>query len=99
MTVLEAMAAGLPVIASNVGAIPQVVEEGRTGFMTPAHGKEELEAALLTLASRPESARKMGEAGRKKVKRDFSLDGAIQAYEKLYREAIERRSMRTRRNT
>jgi glycosyltransferase involved in cell wall biosynthesis len=91
MTVLEAMAAGLPVVTSNVGGIPAVVEAGRTGLMVPARAAEELEAALLALASDPGRARQMGGAGQQSLMREFSLERTIGAYEDLYREAMDRR--------
>ena len=91
MTVLEAMAAALPVVASNVGGIPAVVEAGRTGLIVPARAPEELEAALLALAIDPGRAREMGGAGRERLLEKFSLEQTISAYEDLYREASERR--------
>lgn len=91
MTVLEAMAAGLPVVTSNVGGIPDVVAAGHTGLMVPARAAEELEAALLALASDPGRAREMGEAGRQRLIGEFSLERTNGSYEELYREAEIRR--------
>jgi glycosyltransferase involved in cell wall biosynthesis len=88
MTVLEAMAAGLPVVTSNVGGIPEVVEEGRTGLMVPPRSAGELEAALVALASDLERRRKMGRAGRDKLLSEFSLGKTAEAYEAVYRGAI-----------
>jgi glycosyltransferase involved in cell wall biosynthesis len=94
MTVLEAMAAGLPVVASDVGGIPEVVEDGRTGLMVPARAAGELEAALLALAGDPERAREMGRLGRERLLKEFSLDQALTAYEGVYRAAVLRREKR-----
>jgi glycosyltransferase involved in cell wall biosynthesis len=91
MTVLEAMAAGLPVVASNVGGIPEVVEEGRTGLMVPPRAVGALAAALLALAGDPERAREMGRLGRERLLKEFSLEQAVIAYEDVYREAVDRR--------
>ena len=91
MTVLEAMAAGLPVVTSNVGGIPEVVEEGRTGLMVASREPAELEAALLALAGDPDRAREMGRAGRERLLEKFSLERTISAYEDLYGEAMDRR--------
>ena len=91
MTVLEAMAAGLPVVASNVGGIPEVVKEGRTGLMVPPLEVEVLSTALLALAGDPERAREMGRAGRDRLLKEFSLEQALMAYEEVYRSAVLRR--------
>ena len=91
MTVLEAMAAGLPVVASRVGGIPEVVAEGRTGLMVTPRAVGELAAALLALASDPARAREMGRLGRKRLLEEFSLERALTAYEEVYREAADRR--------
>jgi glycosyltransferase involved in cell wall biosynthesis len=88
MTVLEAMAAGLPVVASNVGGIPEIVQEGRTGLMVPPGASEELEAALLCLANAPTLAREMGREGRERLVRKFSLKQAIDSYEGLYKQVV-----------
>jgi glycosyltransferase involved in cell wall biosynthesis len=93
MTVLEAMAAGLPVVASKVGGIPEVVEEGRTGIMVPPLEVEVLSAALLALAGDPVRAREMGRAGRARLLKEFSLEQALIAYEGVYREAVGRGKM------
>jgi glycosyltransferase involved in cell wall biosynthesis len=90
MTVLEAMAAGLPVLASNVGGIPELLEQGRAGLMVPPRAPDELEAALLTLANDPVRARDMGRAGRERLLKEFSLECTLNAYEDLYRQAIAR---------
>jgi glycosyltransferase involved in cell wall biosynthesis len=91
MTILEAMAAGLPVVASNVGGIPELVEEGRTGFMVGPGAADELEAALVTLANDPERAREMGRLGRDRLWNEFSVKSTLSAYEELYREVTTRR--------
>ena len=50
LTVIEAMAAGLPVVATRVGGVPEIVEEGRTGWLAPSGNDEQLAAAILRLA-------------------------------------------------
>ncbi len=88
MTVLEAMAAGLPVVASGVGGIPDLVEEGRTGLLVQPLAPRELAVALLTLARDPQRARAMGLAGRAKLRRSYSIAKVAEAYEACYREAV-----------
>jgi len=85
MTVLEAMAAGLPVVAASVGAIPTMVEDGRTGLLVPPDKEEPLTDALLTLARNPERAREMGRLGHARLLEQFSLEQTMAAYEELYR--------------
>ncbi len=72
--VLEAMAAGLPVVASGVGAIPEML--GESGEVVPPGDAEALTAALRRLAADPEQRRKMGEAGRERVHQNY--DNALQ---------------------
>jgi len=64
---LEAMAAGLPVVACRAAAIPEVVEDGVTGLLAPPRDPASLAGALEALAADPERARTMGEAGRRAV--------------------------------
>lgn len=64
---LEAMAAGLPVVACRAAAIPEVVEDGVTGLLVPARDPAGLAGALEALAADPERARAMGDAGRRSV--------------------------------
>ena len=77
-------------VTSNVGGIPEVVEEGRTGLMVAPRAPDELEVALLALACDPERAREMGGAGRKRLMKEFSLERTIGAYEDLYQKAVAR---------
>ncbi|MES1242456.1 MAG: glycosyltransferase family 4 protein [Acidobacteriota bacterium] len=67
LVVLEAMEAGVPVVASRVSGIPEVVEEGRTGWLVPAEDPRALAAALTEVLERPDEARRRGEEGRRRV--------------------------------
>lgn len=64
MAALEAMAASLPVVATAVGGIPEVVEHGHNGLLVPPRDAEALAAAMATLAASPEMRRRMGSAGK-----------------------------------
>lgn len=84
ISVLEAMAAGLPVAASAVGGVPEVVVDGETGFLVPPGDPEALAEALGRLLSEPELRRRMGEAGRRRAEALFDLPRFRQAHVELY---------------
>lgn len=73
VALMEAMAAGLPVVASAISGIPELVEDERTGYLVPPRDPLALADALQRLAADPEQRRVMGEAGRRKVVREFDL--------------------------
>ncbi|MBD3368055.1 MAG: glycosyltransferase [Candidatus Eisenbacteria bacterium] len=84
LTVLEAMAAGLPVIASDVGGICEAVDHGRSGLLVPAAEPEALADALRRLGGDAGLRREMGERGRVRVERDFDERRSIEAVRSLY---------------
>lgn len=87
--VLEAMAAGLPVVATRVGGIPQVIEHDVTGLLIPPGDESALAAALRDLLSHPEKARRMGRAARERVEREFSprvILPVLESYYQSYKE-------------
>jgi sugar transferase (PEP-CTERM/EpsH1 system associated) len=83
-TILEAMASGLPVIATRVGGNPELVDEGRTGEMVPASDREKMAQAIVGYATNPERARTAGKAGRAMIERRFSMAAMVSAYQGLY---------------
>ncbi|RDV84839.1 glycosyltransferase family 4 protein [Ammonifex thiophilus] len=91
LALLEAMAAGKPVVATAVGGIPEVVQEGRTGYLVPPGDAQALARALLSLLESPDRAREMGEAGRKRVEERFSSQRMAQEVMAIYREALAAR--------
>ncbi|GGW45785.1 glycogen synthase [Streptomyces caelestis] len=90
---LEAMACGTPVVASAVGGIPEVVDDGRTGLLVPAGDGFEagLARAMDSVLSDPEAARRMGEAGRERAVGEFGWDAVarrtVRLYEKIVKQA------------
>jgi sugar transferase (PEP-CTERM/EpsH1 system associated) len=88
VTLLEAMAAGLPAVATAVGGNPEIVEDGRTGRLVPRGDAEAFGRAVLDLLSDPERSRDHGEAGRRRVLERFTFSGMVTAYESLYRELL-----------
>jgi glycosyltransferase involved in cell wall biosynthesis len=96
MTVLEAMAAGLPVVASDVGGIPELVEHERTGLLVKPAAPHELGTAILSLAHDPARSRAMGSLGREKLQRSFSIAAAVAAYEACYGRVAEIRNQKSK---
>jgi glycosyltransferase involved in cell wall biosynthesis len=89
MAILEAMSAGLPVIASNVGGIPDAVVDGETGILVERGDDEALVAALATLASDRARAASLGAAGRARYERLFSAERMVDEYAALLKEVVE----------
>ena len=82
--VLEAMAAGLPVVATRVGGLPEVVAPGRTGWLVPPGDVPALAAAISHLLSSPETCQAFGRAGREQAVRDFSLEAMVRGHEEVF---------------
>jgi len=77
LKVLEAMAAGLPVVCSRVGALPALVEHGVSGLLCPPGDPLALAASLAALAADPHRAASMGAAGRARVLRDHTWNAVV----------------------
>lgn len=86
---LVALEAGLmkrPVVATRVGGLPEVVDDGVTGLLVPPEDTDALAGAINEMLNAPARMIKMGEAGKQKAARDFSWDRYMQEYEDLYRQ-------------
>jgi glycosyltransferase involved in cell wall biosynthesis len=88
ISILEAMRAGLPVIASDVGGISEEVADGETGLLVPAGSVEELSNALQRLLADKQLRVAMGRAGRRRFERVFRADTMIDRTQRLYREVL-----------
>ncbi|MEU9050732.1 glycogen synthase [Streptomyces sp. NPDC048384] len=88
---LEAMACGTPVVASQVGGIPEVVDDGKTGLLVPLDDDFEagLARALDSLIGDPETAGRMGEAGRERAVGEFGWDAVARRTARLYGEILK----------
>jgi glycosyltransferase involved in cell wall biosynthesis len=87
--ILESMAAGLPMIVTNVGGNSEAVLDGKTGLVVPARDPEALAAAIIHLAGDPELRQRLGSAGRERVASQFSLEACMAKYQSLYRGLLQ----------
>jgi glycosyltransferase involved in cell wall biosynthesis len=83
-TILEAMASGLPVIATAVGGNAELVTEGVTGELVAAGDVQAMASSLVRLASDPACAARMGAAGRREAETRFGIEAMVAAYQRLY---------------
>jgi glycosyltransferase involved in cell wall biosynthesis len=86
--ILEAMASGLPAVASGISGIPLAVEDGVTGVLVPEGDREALLGALRRLLADPAAARAMGERGRRKAETELTWDAVAARYREGYRMAL-----------
>ncbi len=84
LALLEAMAAGKPVVASNVGGIPTVIEHGKTGILVESRNVAEIEKAILNLVNDRHYSDALAENARKFVENNFSITATTKRYEELY---------------
>lgn len=83
-TILEAMAAGLPVVATRVGGADEMVIDGATGLLVPPESPEKIAGALRRLLTDAATRLAMGKAGRARAEMDFDLARTVLKYERLY---------------
>jgi glycosyltransferase involved in cell wall biosynthesis len=88
---VEAMASGRAVVASAVGGLSEIVDEGKTGLLVPPGDPDRLAAALTMLLDHPDAREAMGSAGTRRVLEKFSPEASIHAYAEEYRGLARRR--------
>ena len=88
IALLQAASAGLPVVAVNAGGMPEAVEDGVTGRLVEAGSVDELTAALEQLLADKELRLRMGQAGREKMRREFSVEIMVEGNLRVYREVL-----------
>jgi glycosyltransferase involved in cell wall biosynthesis len=93
LSVLEAMASGLPVVASRVGGLPELVVEGETGLLVPPGDPAALARDLERLLADPAFRARLGAAGRRRVETSFRIDESHRAHLDLYRRELARRGL------
>ena len=84
IVLIEAMAAGKPVVATSTSSIPEIVEDGRSGILVPPENAEAISDALIKLISEPELRTKFGKEGQKIVREKFTTERMIKDYEKIF---------------
>jgi glycosyltransferase involved in cell wall biosynthesis len=90
VSVLEAMGAGLPVVGTRVGGVPELVVDGETGLLVEAGDPDSLAAALGTLVEDAELRQRMGDAGRERAREQFDLERFWEAHIELYSRELAR---------
>jgi len=86
---VEGMAAATPVVATRVGGIPEVIEEGETGLLVPPGDVEEVARKTVALLEDPKRRKEMGLRGQRRVRERFSLEAHVGKIQDLYRELVE----------
>jgi len=88
--VIEAMALGVPVLATNVGGPAEIIEDGREGYLLPPGEARAWAHAVRRIAESPDRGAEMGLAGRRRVQRDFTIEHHVEAMLGVYRRAVAR---------
>ena len=86
--ILEAMAAGKPVVATAVGGSPEAIADGETGLLVPPEDSAALAGAMLRLLGEPGTAARMGEAARRRAATEFGMARMVEQYEALYERLV-----------
>jgi N-acetyl-alpha-D-glucosaminyl L-malate synthase BshA len=90
LAALEAMACEVPVVASRVGGLPEVIEHGVTGYLHPPEALDEMAASVLKLVTDPVHQREIGQAACRRVREHFCAERVVPMYEEFYRAVIKR---------
>jgi glycosyltransferase involved in cell wall biosynthesis len=88
LAVLEYMDAGLPVVATRVGGLSDLIEHGRHGLLVEPGDAGALAAAIDTLLRNPQRARELGALGRERRRAEFSIDQTVRTLEGMYSELV-----------
>jgi len=83
-TILEGLAAGIPIVATTHAGISEVIEDGKTGLLTPEHASEAIAAAVLRYCDAPHLAARVSRDGRARIEQDFTVEAYVARTEKVY---------------
>jgi glycosyltransferase involved in cell wall biosynthesis len=83
------MAAGLPVVSTNISGIPELVEDGVTGFLVPMENAHELAKAMKKVLDNPRLRKEMGERGVSKIAREFNITTEVRKLVYVWRRILE----------
>ena len=97
--VLEYLASGLPTVATEIGGITEIIQDGNTGVLVPPENSDALARAVARLLRDPELSRKLGRSGREYVQRNFSFERLVREVDALYTELLESRGHSSRMNS
>ncbi|HKY30083.1 MAG TPA: glycosyltransferase, partial [Pyrinomonadaceae bacterium] len=89
-SILEYMAAGRPVVVTDVGGAREAVVSGESGYLVPAGDHKKMAECIISLLAEPERARAMGERGRLVARKKFSSEGRLYKTETLYEQLLAR---------
>jgi len=88
--VLEAMAAGLPVVATNAGGLPEIVIDGGTGLVVPCRSPSAMASAMARILDNEETGRSFGQAGKKLVSDSYSMNAMVRRHEEVFLSVLGR---------
>ena len=88
IAMLEGMASGVPLVATAVGDVPRVIQEGESGFLVPAGDVDLLAMRVVGLLQKPSEARRLGDAARRRVEHEFSAERMAADYLDVYRQIL-----------
>jgi glycosyltransferase involved in cell wall biosynthesis len=89
LTLLEGMSSGLPVVATNVGGIPEIVEDGVNGYLVPPKHPEAIAERILELNADPKLRRRLGGSARETILERYTIDKIVDQYVDVYKEIIK----------
>jgi glycosyltransferase involved in cell wall biosynthesis len=89
LSVMEAMASGLPIISTAAGGVPNLVESGKEGFIVPLGDARRLSNCMVSVSGDPEARRSLGMAAARRAKENFDVSIMVRAYEELYENLVD----------